>query len=194
MLPLILELQQQCIKLNSSIEDLLRTVLVIAKKLDLPEYQKWAESELKGYENHKEVPNYRIIKGIPVVLSEQGVWQEVRVDNLSTEVIDKMSTFHIDYSVGQIENALINNPPAFVITYDIKTQEMLMNAMSQSFIPGVKVDSMKLKNILSNIKSIILAWTFELERNKVFGKDLFFTEEEKTRANSIKLADVLQKV
>jgi hypothetical protein len=194
MLPLILDLQQQCIKSNASIEDLLRIVLVIAKKLDLLEYQKWAESELKGYENHKEVPKYRIIKGIPVILTENGVWQEVNIDNLSVEQIDKMSTFYIDYSVEQIERVLINNPPAVVITYDTKTQEMLMNAMSQSLIPAVKVDSIKLKNILNGVKSTILAWTLELERNKVFGKDLFFTEEEKIKANTVKLADILQSI
>ena len=60
---LVLELQRDCLNPSAQTADLLRKALVIAQKLNVPEFTTWLERELTGYQDAKDLPKYRIALG-----------------------------------------------------------------------------------------------------------------------------------
>ncbi|MEO0541525.1 MAG: hypothetical protein AAFZ80_11770, partial [Cyanobacteria bacterium P01_A01_bin.105] len=59
---LVLELQRDALDSSISVLDILRKAYVVARKLDIEQFQKWIELELNGYNEHS-IPDYRSVKG-----------------------------------------------------------------------------------------------------------------------------------
>lgn len=176
---MVLDLQKHILESDRSISDLLYMALAIARKLSLEEFTKWIEQELNGYADVRKVPSYRDVSGVPVALSSLGQWEKMLVYNLEPEMLQQISTFHIHYPISEIENIVNQNVSAYVITYDEQAQQMLMNAMNMHTIPGVKIDSNKLKTILNAVKKILLEWTLDLEKKDILGENMVFSDKEK---------------
>jgi len=60
---LVLELQRDALDASVPILALLRKSLVVAKKLNIQEFQHWVQNELNGYANGSEIPKYRFVRG-----------------------------------------------------------------------------------------------------------------------------------
>ena len=59
----VIELQREALDRGVRVSDLLRKALVVARKLDLREFQTWIEKELNGYGKGDEVPDFREMSG-----------------------------------------------------------------------------------------------------------------------------------
>jgi hypothetical protein len=60
---IVLELQREASDSSVSVTDILRKALIVARKLGLREFQGWIESELNGYSEPREIPDYRVLHG-----------------------------------------------------------------------------------------------------------------------------------
>jgi hypothetical protein len=60
--------------------------LVVVKKLELQDFEKWIQSEVRGYSDPKEVPPYRILSGQPVKFDALRGWQLLFTNNLDPTV------------------------------------------------------------------------------------------------------------
>lgn len=190
---MVLDLQKHILESDRSIADLLHVALAIATKLNLEDVTKWIEQELKGYVDIRKVPSYRNVSGTPVALNTLGQWEKMLVYNLEPDVLQQILTFHVHYPITEIENIVNQNVRAYVITYDEQAQHMLMNAMNIPTIPGVQIDSGKLKTILTSVKKILLEWALNLEKTGILGENMFFSDKEKQLASnfSINVLDLL---
>ncbi len=185
MTPLVLELQKHALDPDTVVTDLLRMALVVARKLSIREFQDWVELELKGYPDIDQVPSYRLLRGQPVAHNRFRGWETVLTYNLDAQLAENLSTFKINYPIGQIESGLKRpETTAFNVTYDKKTENMLMKALSYPAIPAVQIQSTQFQGILDAVRTIVLEWSLRLEEARILGTDMAFSESEKQAAAS----------
>ena len=60
---LVFQLQKDCLDPNIPTLEIMRKALVVAKKLNLPEFQKWITKEIEGYKAGDDIPEYRMLRG-----------------------------------------------------------------------------------------------------------------------------------
>ena len=79
---IVIELQKQAIDTDSDVVSLLRKAYLVARKLDIKDFEEWINSELNGYTDYDKIPDYREIRGqvkawnpyhgwIPVIIQER---------------------------------------------------------------------------------------------------------------------------
>src|SRR5271154_2225264 len=79
---LVIQLQRECLDRQTySTLDVLRKALVVAKKLDVTDFQEWIERELKGYGPGDDIPKYRVVKGELKARNPYRGWIPVVFDN-----------------------------------------------------------------------------------------------------------------
>jgi AbiTii len=61
---LLREIQKDAVDGNSDLSTLLRKCVVLAARLDHKPMSNWAKWELNGYSENRDVPNYRVFKGV----------------------------------------------------------------------------------------------------------------------------------
>ena len=182
----VLELQQEILSTNCDILSALRKAHVIARKLNLVEFDNWIQGELQGYKKHSEIPDYRSVHGslqawnpyrgwIPTMIHssemEQTICNQKLGNSLSSliELYNKNSTgsFEIQFN-GEILSAL---------------NEMFDVPIEMKFV--LKVGAHQLKGIIEHIKDYLLQWTMDLEQAGIMGEGLSFTSEEKSAAQTL---------
>jgi hypothetical protein len=72
MTSLVHEFQQEALGPNVKVSDLLRKALAVSKKLGISEIEVWINKELKGYEEGKSPPEYRLVCGRVMVDDPHG--------------------------------------------------------------------------------------------------------------------------
>src|SRR5437016_14497886 len=86
---IVIELQHDALDSKTSITDLLRKALVVARKLNLSDFESWINAELNGWPNYDDIPTYREVRGQVHALHAYQGWLPV----LTTEaVIEEMIT------------------------------------------------------------------------------------------------------
>lgn len=66
---LVEEIQRAALDPNVRVSTLLRQVKLAAVKLNLDSVERWVESELGGYQDSSELPEYRKLSGVAVALA-----------------------------------------------------------------------------------------------------------------------------
>lgn len=182
---IIITLQNEIISSKMQLSDLLRKSLLIAKKLELKEFEKWILNELNGYNEAKDIPEYRIVRGelvafngyrnIPVIL-----------DSKMNELINSHKMFE---PVAELESFLGSETigsGTITIKLTGEMHEILLPLMNY---PGncifKKVFSISQLNvILDQIKTRLLDFTLDLEKQGVLGDGIMFSNEEKQIAST----------
>lgn len=181
---LVLDLQRAALDSKTSVADLLRMALVVAKKLALRDFEKWIQSELKGYSDPKEIPQYRILSGQPVTFDPLRGWQLLFTHNMDPERVRKMRTFHLPYPVGEIEADVRGDEAAFHLFYEERAEKFLMEQMSFPAKPAVRFERSQFQGVLDAMRNIILEWSLKLEGDGILGEGMSFNESEKRIASS----------
>jgi len=78
---IVIELQQDAIDKKGSVTDLLRKSFIVAKKLRIADFEEWVTHELNGYEDSKDIPDYRQITGSVKAWNPYHGWQPVFFPN-----------------------------------------------------------------------------------------------------------------
>jgi hypothetical protein len=60
---IVLDLQRDMLDSNKKVSNLLRKAYVIARKLEVKDFETWTYNELNGYNQNLEVPLYRTLIG-----------------------------------------------------------------------------------------------------------------------------------
>lgn len=172
---IVLELQHEALKQDGDILSLLRKAYLIARKLQLKDFEQWVSKELNGYGNSDSIPDYRCLYGevkawnpyrgwIPVVFPEDYGLNEYEAKDSIANLMDvyRNSDGHIatvNFPAGI--NAILNQTAPF------KTKYALFISVNQIF------------NIEESIRTAILEWSIVLEENGIIGEEMQFSKEEK---------------
>lgn len=179
---IILELQANALDENVSVEELLRKAYLVARKLQLKDFQNWVEDEQNGYDG-KKVPGFRYISGSYKALNPARGWIPLMLSPKVEAVISKMP---INYPLSQIENIYDNNNGTITFTPNAEIQQLLNQSIDFPFDTAFsyRADSSEFYRILSVVRNKILEWAILLEENGIVGQGLSFSEREKEMARN----------
>ena len=179
MIPLVISLQQLASD-GDDIGILLRKALVVAAKLDLPEFRSWVDLELNGYRNH-EVPDYRKATGQVILQHPRfGVRPLLFEDPGMAEVV---SLRDIKTPIGPLQDLLRDGKSeSFTIDFSFELQNLLLRPFENDFeppgIPKLKVARGAMVMVLDAVRNTILDWSLKLEQDGILGENMTFTQQE----------------
>lgn len=181
---IVIELQQEVLKQDCDIVNVLRRAHVIATKLQLTEFDSWITHELNGYPNQEVCPEYRKIKGVLKAFNPYQGWIPAMISDIEmeTDVCERKMANSISeiVSLCQEENDLLSEftgAQTEILNKIFRTTFPMKYAL---FIPRTSV-----MDIIEKVKNTILEWTLKLEEKGIIGDNMTFTEKEKYTATSI---------
>jgi hypothetical protein len=175
---LVLELQRDALDASVPILALLRKSLVVAKKLNIQEFQHWVQSELNGYDSGLEIPKYRFVRG---ELKAFDPYQGWILMVLPLELADIILNRPMPQPVSTIQS-LVNNTKS---TLHMMSPEYDAVLRSHNYIPykmALHIDKSQVYGVLEAVRDIVLKWSLELEEDGILGEGMTFSKEEKQAA------------
>lgn len=179
---IILELQANALDESISVEELLRKAYLVARKLQLKDFQIWIEDEQNGY-NGKQVPEFRFIRGSYKALNPARGWIPLM---LSPKIEATISKMPINFPLSQIENIYDKSDGTVTFKPNAEIQQLLNQSIDFPIDTAFcyHADSSEFYRILSTVRNKILEWAILLEENGITGQGLSFSEKERELARS----------
>lgn len=181
---LIEQLQYNAIDTKLRVSDLLRTALLVASKLGVPDAPAWIEKELSGYprDDIDALPAYRFITGRVIALNPVRGWQTVMFDNQTAA--ETLSRRPVVNSIAQIE-ALADSNATLHSRYSAEAEIYLRKSIKLQTDVACEVNRASFVGILNEVRNRVLVWSMELEMAGIRGDGMSFSREEKEKAHTI---------
>jgi len=179
---LVEELQRDALNRRVRVSDLLRKAKTIAVKLDLPELEKWVESELNGYQSGADVPDYRVIIGQVQGFNPYHGWRPVQFNDTATE--QKFTKRHIVSQVAELECLVPKSSDGQLqVSLPAEAQHLLRDVTGFDFEFTTAMSASDVVGILDAIRNALLDWSLKLEKSGVKGEGMSFSDDERKRAH-----------
>lgn len=175
---LVLELQRDALNPSTSILVLLRKALVVARKLNIKEFQDWVEKELNGYPNESELPKYRFMFGELKALNPYHGWIPYIVHPQIKELVSKRP---VHQPISQIESLIGNteDTKSNIVTMPPDLEYLLRQYDDIRFDIKVHIDRSQAHGVLEAVRDVVLSWSLKLEEDGILGEGMTFSQEEK---------------
>ena len=174
-MPSVIEkLLGDCIDFENDINKILRRSKVIAKGLNLLEFEKWISKELNGYDVKDDIPKYRIVKGNIKALLCNGM---IPV-NLADEFMEVANSRKIFQSTSEIEELIKTNKDSLLVPFVGNANEAMCNLTNTNAQFYLEVHKSQFKNIIDQVVNTILEWAMKFNEDGIKGDGFSFTEEE----------------
>jgi hypothetical protein len=181
MTSIVLELQKDALNSNISIVQLLRKSLLISKKLNLTDFEKWINNELNGYDSVEEIPNYRIVRGdIKAFNPYNGIWMPIYFED--SEEAEQLSSRKISQKITELEKLTVKEKHQLHVPFSKELEAKLVKRLKVPSTPVLIIPNTSVFGIIESVRNIILDWTLKLEEQGILGDGIKFSEEEKTTA------------
>jgi len=186
---LVLEMQRLAMDSKARVTDVIRAALVVATKLDIPEFREWCEGELSGSFG-KQVPEYRRVRGeikawnpvlrqyIPVMMGGNPSLYESLSTKVTTQSIGEIEELHDKTDGGGVLQMPFS--PEVMDKFFRNTEEYHLG-----IIPTVLIGPTHLLKILEAVRNTVLNWSLRLERDGILGRGLTFSPDEKRTAEHV---------
>jgi hypothetical protein len=159
---------------SASIDSVLRKAKVVADLLDLGDMSKWAESELYGYPEKADVPDYRIMSGEVRGWSQyHGSWQPIVWQDATQR--KKLSSWPIRDSVAEIADR-VERRDQHSWALPLGAIQLRGALGSELTNIAVLVDRAAFANVVSAVRSRILDWALKLKKAGIKGEGLSLSE------------------
>jgi len=158
--------------------------LVVARKLNVKDFQIWIENELNGYQDSKSLPDYRKIRGVSQALHSYQGWIPIKFDNKDTE--DFWTIWICTEPISELV-ALANaksDSNIVQVSYSPEGSKALLDSIHTKTQVRLAVGIASLAPILDSVRTIILNWAMKLEEDNILGRGMTFTTHEKEIAQS----------
>jgi len=181
---LIIEIQRLAMDGGSSVSELLRRSKAAAVKLGNDAISDWIEKELNGYRSGDTVPDYRKVTGRVRAWNPYNGW--IPIQFADPEYEKALCTRPVGQSIPELENVFEGEKDSTAqMHFPPKIKSELMQGMDMPFEPVLIVAHSSLARIMNNVRSEILDWSLELEKEGVLGDGLTFTDEERNSAKQV---------
>lgn len=173
---LIDEIQRSCLDEKVPVEALLRRVKLAAAKLKLGSLESWVEHELNGYD--KDLPPHRILRGEPAALNSVHGW--IPVQTSSNEMDEVLSTALVVQGIGSLRD-LVSGPDSGMLHFSVPSELVRLinqNRVHKTARIVVQIPRAGIVGLIDHVRSMVLDWTIEMERNGVQGEGFSFNEKE----------------
>ncbi|XCP84239.1 hypothetical protein ABXS75_14360 [Roseburia hominis] len=177
---IVIELQREALDENISIESLMRKAYLVARKLNLKEFEEWITQEQNGYKDC--IPEYRNIVGEIKAWNPYHGWIPMV---LSAEIADIASKMPIPTSISELQDVYNSSESTICLSVNGRLTEWFNEHMD--FIPTKYQffsSRSELYRIMSTVRNKILDWALLLEENGIVGEGMTFTDVEKETAHN----------
>lgn len=190
---LVFELQQEMLRKDSDILTVLRKAHLIAKKLNLLEFDSWIVSELNGYDPNKkeDIPSYRKVYGTLKIQNPYRGWIPI-VFQCDNEMEHQLSEDKLYCSISEIielkRQAVDANAKEFHLCFSGELARSIMKHMENNptLLPMcLSISTHHLQDIIERVKNCILEWTLTLESKGILGENMSFSVKEAEVAQTI---------
>ena len=151
---IVIELQREALDEKISIESLMRKAYLVARKLNLKEFEEWISQEQNGYK--QEVPEYRNIAGEIKAWNPYHGWIPMV---LSADISDLVSKMPIPTSISELQDVYNSSEGTVCLSVNGTLTEWFNSNMD--FIP-TKYQFFSTKSelyrIMSTVRNKILDW------------------------------------
>ena len=182
---IVLELQRDAMESSITVSDLLRKSLVVARKLEIADFEEWVSLEMNGYDASKLIPSYRSVRGVVKAKSPVLGWIPVIIPD------ERLNEFYCKQKITQpassLESLHASSDTVIMMNYPAEVEASLMKATGSSFLPVLHVGKNQFHAIVDAIRNTILDWALKLEKEGILGEGLMFTLEEKSKAQKISI-------
>ncbi|MHB8898387.1 MAG: AbiTii domain-containing protein [Thermoguttaceae bacterium] len=181
---LVIELQQLASEKRNDISDVLRKAMMVATKLDLPDFRQWIECELDGYPDDTPVPKYRIVQGTVYgrdTLTNRLVPYAFPPKMASTlQNVNCREPIAIFAALQGKHTGIMQKPlAAEVVNVLLQDQDEFEHFQPERHIPNTTPD-----RIIDAVRSALLQWALRLEKEGILGEGMTFSSVEKNKAMS----------
>ena len=181
---IVIELQQEALDPDITITTLLRKALIVAKKLDIVDFEKWILKELNGYEDKSDLPAYRWVRGeVKVFHRFHGYYPAICPDE---EIQEKLTNQPVFIDIGQVEHLSKGEDESHWVEIGLPGNlgMKIMQGVGGSQPAKVHVSLTQFKKIMDAVRNIVLNWCLRLEKDGILGDghSLTFSKEEKRAA------------
>lgn len=182
---IVLQLQKEALASAISVTNLLRKAKAVATKLGVEEALCWINRELSGYRGDDELPEYRLLGGVPQVLDQDREWLPLMFESVRQEAV--FSTVHLRDPMGVLEAMTSGDVQrSYHKTFPPALKLALRKGHSQGAIEfGTRFSAGQVSNVVETVRTLILDWTLELEKAGVLGEGMTFTQQERDVAAPI---------
>lgn len=125
---IVLELEREALDDNISIESLMRKAYLVARKLNLSEFEEWITQEQNGYKD--QVPEYRNIAGEIKAWNPYHGWIPMV---LSADIADMISKMPIPTSISELQDVYNSSNSTIALSVNGKLTEWFNEHMD--FMP-----------------------------------------------------------
>lgn len=177
---IVIELQKEALDENISIESLMRKAYLVARKLNLKEFEEWITQEQNGYKDC--IPEYRNIVGEIKAWNPYHGWIPMI---LSAEIADIASKMPIPTSISELQDVYNSSESTICLSVNGRLTEWFNE--HTNFIPTKYQffsSRSELYRIMSTVRNKILDWALLLEENGIVGEGMTFTDVEKETAHN----------
>ncbi|MCV9901345.1 hypothetical protein OKS35_14545 [Exiguobacterium sp. N5] len=190
---LVLELQIEAIDSKTKVIDLLRKSLVVARKLELQDFEEWIDQELNGFKHfmHK-VPKYREVVGKIQYYNIVHGWWPVTIED--PKILELITKTKIGQPLSEIEDLVTHTKDNLVIEVPMELQNILSKSLGERLDFRVIFGKSQAQAIIDQVKNIILEWSLKLEKDGITGEGLSFSKQEKVEATKHDYAFFLSNV
>lgn len=181
---LVESIQSDAINPSISVSTLLRKVKLAAAKLQLKSVEEWVECELNGYRGRGDVPEYRKIQGQPMAFNPYRGWIPIAGNPKTIRAISTAST---SQSIATIEDLVSSPNPNDVMQHPLAPEivRAINGGHDSEFTQmAIIISRSDVVAILDVVRSKILDWAIELERNGITGDGVSFDDKERAQAKS----------
>lgn len=182
---LVLELQRDAYNTQVPVSELLRKALVVARKLNIGEFEKWINFELNGYpEGSDDVPEYRGVTGLVMAHNPYRGWIPFIIPDAGLAKAAAKRGFAQPISEVEKILDLQKDDPLCIVYYAPEAVTLLMSIMPIQMTPALKVPTSQIHKIVETVRNIVLDWSLKLEADGILGEGMTFTAEEKQAAST----------
>ena len=179
---IVIDLQREVLDSNVDTVTLLRKAYLVAKKLKLADFEKWADCELNGYQIEKtNIPQYRTLYGQLKAYNPYRGW--IPVSFPTRKMQDRFSRSKSWDSIPSLVSALSAGQELHMPVQG--ETAVLLNEMSEMGFEtnySLFFNANAIESIVETVRNNILKWAILLEENDIIGDGIVFSKEEKKQA------------
>lgn len=182
---LVLDLEQEVMEPECDILSALRKAHLIASKLKLTEFDTWIMSELNGYTNCDDIPDYRKVKGQLKAWNPCRGWIPVEFQDTKTQ--NQFCCTKLKNSISDILWLYNQSDRYFFMNYDADKAQLMDKMCNIPFSTqySLAVSTHYFKSIIEQVKNCLLEWIIELETEGILGENMRFSQEETIMAKDV---------
>lgn len=180
---LIEEIQRDASSDAASVSQLLRRMKIAASKLQLGGLEAWVEHELSGYPDERNLPDYRVIGGVPMCHHVMHGWRMMALG--PSDSVN--AAFQINLFSGPISEieSRADTKGQLIMSYPDFLERPVVQSMHGVDKVGLSVDGGKFRAALDAVRNRCLEWALKMEEAGITGEGLSFTHQEKAAAQQV---------